>query len=130
MFSEFKNFIQRGNVLDLAVAVIIGAAFGKIVSSLVDDILMPIIGAIFHYNIKEWGYVLKAAVVGPDGKEIAPALVFGIGKFLQTVIDFILVAFPVFLLVKAAAKAKLSAPPAPPTTTESLLTEIRDLLKK
>jgi large conductance mechanosensitive channel len=130
MLQEFKNFINKGNVLDLAVAVILGAAFGKIVGSLVEDIIMPIIGSIINLNFATWSITLKEAVLAADGKVMQPAILFGIGKFLQSILDFFLVAFPVFLIVRAANKAKLAAPPAPPTPTESLLTEIRDLLKK
>lgn len=131
MIKEFKDFIMRGNVLDLAVAVILGAAFGNIVGSLVDDIIMPIVSSFFKINVSDIGITLKQASTGPDGKEI-PAIVFKIGKFLQSIIDFILVAVPVFLVVKAVSKAKLATPPAPPapTPSETLLTEIRDLLKK
>jgi large conductance mechanosensitive channel len=115
MLQEFKNFINKGNVLDLAVAVILGAAFGKIVGSLVEDIIMPIVGSIFSVNFTD----IKLGNIG-------------IGKFIQSIVDFILVAIPVFMIVKAAAKAKLASPPpaAPPSTTDTLLAEIRDLLKK
>lgn len=131
MLKEFKEFISKGNVLDLAVAVIIGAAFGKIISSMVEDILMPVIGSLFNVNIADWKYVLKEAVLGADGAVTTEAVEFRIGKFLQTVIDFILVAFPIFLIIKAVNKMKKTAPPAPsaPSATDTLLTEIRDLLK-
>lgn len=131
MFKEFKEFINKGNVLDLAVAVILGAAFGKIVSSMVEDILMPVIGSIFSVNIADWKYVLKEAMLGADGAVVTPAIEFRIGNFLQTVIDFILVAFPIFLIIKAVNKMKKATPPAPaaPSATDTLLTEIRDLLK-
>ena len=133
MLKEFKDFINKGNVLDLAVAVILGAAFGKIVSSMVEDILMPVIGSLFSVNIADWKYVMKEAVLGADGTVTSAAVEFRIGNFLQTVIDFILVAFPVFLIIKAVNKMKkTAAPPEPagPSTTDALLTEIRDLLKK
>ena len=132
MIKEFKDFLKQGNVLDLAVAVILGAAFGKIVGSLVEDIIMPLISSVFKVNIAEWGMTLKDAVIGADGKETAPAIVFKLGKFLQTIIDFLSVAFPVLLIVKAVSKAKLATPPSPPppSASEKLLTEIRDLLKK
>lgn len=138
MLKEFKEFINNGNVLDLAVAVIIGAAFGKIVSSMVEDILMPVIGSMFSVNIPGWKYVLKEAILGADGAVTTAAVEFRIGQFLQTVIDFILVAFPIFLIIKAVNKAKKTAPPAPPappapaapSSTDTLLTEIRDLLKR
>lgn len=133
MWKEFKSFINQGNVLDLAIAVILGAAFGKIIASLVEDILMPVIGLIFNVNIADLKVVLKEAVLGADGKETSAEVVFGIGKFIQAIIDFILVAFPIFLIVKAVNKIKKQSPPPPPpgpTATEALLMEIRDLLKK
>lgn len=133
MWKEFKSFINQGNVLDLAIAVILGAAFGKIITSMVQDILMPVIGMIFNVNIADLKVVLKEAVMGADGKETSAAVVFGIGKFIQAIIDFILVAFPIFLIVKAVNKTKKQSPPPPPpgpTATEALLMEIRDLLKK
>jgi large conductance mechanosensitive channel len=113
MLQEFRNFINKGNVLDLAIAVILGAAFGKIVGSLVEDIIMPIIGSLLKVNFVD----IKLGGLA-------------IGKFIQSVVDFFLVAIPVFFVVKAAARAKLASPPAPPTNTDVLLTEIRDLLKK
>jgi large conductance mechanosensitive channel len=133
MWKEFKDFINQGNVLDLAIAVIIGAAFGKIIGSLVEDILMPVISSIFSVNIPDLKLVLKPAELGADGQELHPAIVFGIGKFIQTIIDFILVAFPVFLIVKSVNKMKRKAPVPPPpgpSSTDALLMEIRDLLKK
>lgn len=132
MLKGFKEFIKNGNVLDLAVAVILGAAFGKIVGSLVEDILMPVIGSIFKVNFAGWKYTLQDAVMGADGKEVTPGIYFGIGKFIQSIVDFLLVAFPVFLIVKFVSKLKASEPPAPPagpSTSEVLLSEIRDLLK-
>lgn len=132
MIKEFRDFINQGNVLDLAVAVILGAAFGKIIGSLVEDIIMPLVSTLFNVNITEWGMTLKEAVLGADGKVSQPAIIFKLGKFLMTIIDFLLVAFPVFLIVKAVSKARKATPAAPPapTATESLLGEIRDLLKK
>ena len=125
-FTEFKAFIQRGNVVDLAVAVIIGAAFGKIVTSLVTDIISPLIG------------VCTSAIYGLFSDAIVPVtdpVLLHLGAFLRSVVDFLIVAFCVFLLVKAvnAVQKRLgeeAAPkPAEPTTQEKLLTEIRDLLK-
>ncbi len=130
MLKEFKDFINKGNVLDLAVAVILGAAFGNIIGSMVDDLLMPIIGSMFKINFTDWKYTLQDAVVGADGKEISAAINFGIGKFIQTLINFILVAFPVFLIVKAVNRSKKAEPAPAPPVTETLLAEIRDLLKK
>lgn len=133
MWKEFKNFINQGNVLDLAVAVIIGTAFGKIIGSLVEDILMPVISSVFSVSIPDVKIIIKESIVGADGKVITPGIALGIGKFIQSVIDFILVAIPVFFVVKVMNKLKRTSPPpppAPPSTTEVLLAEIRDLLKK
>ena len=124
---EFKTFVLRGNVLDLAVGVVIGAAFGKIVSSLVGDVLMPPIGILLGgVDFSQLGWTLKAAV----GDK--PAVVLGIGKFIQAIVDFLVIAFVIFLVVKAANRMKREepAPALPgPSPTERLLTEIRDLLR-
>ena len=130
IMKEFREFAMKGNVVDLAVGVIIGAAFGKIVSSLVGDIFMPLLGlATGGVNFADMAVTLKAA--SADGK--VPAVLLAYGKFIQASIDFIIVAFAIFLFVKAinAFKRKQEAgpPPAPPAQ-EVLLTEIRDLLKK
>jgi len=125
MLSEFQAFIKRGNVLDLAVAVIIGGAFGKIVSSLVADILMPVIGLISGGI----NFSTLAATIG--GTAEAPNLL-KYGAFIQAVIDFLIIAFCVFLIVKAVTavqKPKPAAPPPEPPADVKLLTEIRDLLK-
>jgi large conductance mechanosensitive channel len=129
MLQEFRTFAMRGNVVDMAVGIIIGAAFGKLVSSLVADVVMPPIGLIVGgVNFTELAVTLKAA----SGD--APAVVLGYGKFLQASLDFIIVAFAVFLLIKAIntlkkqAEEKPAAPPAP-SREEQLLVEIRDLLK-
>ena len=136
MLKEFKAFVMRGNVLDLAVAVIIGAAFGKIITSFVKDVLMPPVGmALGGVN---FGDLFKAL----DGKvyeslaaaQEAGAPVIAYGSFLQTVIDFILIALAIFMVVKAynASQKKEEAAPAPPpapSAEETLLGEIRDLLK-
>ena len=124
---EFKAFVMRGNVLDLAVGVIIGAAFGKIVSSFVGDVLMPPIGlALGGVDFSQIAWELKPAV----GDK--PAVVLGIGKFIQAIIDFLIIAAAVFLVVKAVNRMKREEPPAPPapTATERLLAEIRDLLRQ
>ena len=106
MLKEFKEFIMRGNVLDLAIAVIIGGAFGKIVSSLVNDILMPLIGALFGGGqFSE----ISSAVNGVD--------IFW-GLFVQAIVDFLIVAFVIFLIIKAANSFKKTPPPADPTTKE------------
>lgn len=132
---EFKAFALRGNVVDMAVGIIIGAAFGKIVSSLVGDILMPLLGLLIggiHFN--DLKFVIKAAVMD-NGKVISPEVALNYGNFIQMTIDFIIIAFAIFLLVKAVSKLSFKkleespdAPPPPPDI--QLLTEIRDLLKE
>lgn len=142
-FHEFKEFISRGNVMDMAIGVIIASAFGKITTSLVNDVFMPFIGwLIGGIDLAKLNITLSPAVVDEAGEVVKEAVVIGIGTFLTTIIDFILVAFVVFLVVKAfnTAKKKLEKPveePAPepekepePSKEELLLTEIRDLLKK
>ncbi|MCU0425595.1 MAG: large-conductance mechanosensitive channel protein MscL [Candidatus Kapabacteria bacterium] len=133
LMQEFKEFAVKGNVVDLAVGVIIGGAFGKIVSSLVDDVIMPPIGlALGGVNFKELALTLKAASV--DGK--VPAVMLKYGAFIQTVFDFAILAFVIFIMVKAINNLKkkeaAAPPPAPPepSAQEKLLMEIRDALKK
>jgi large conductance mechanosensitive channel len=130
LLDEFKAFAMKGNVVDMAVGIIIGAAFGKIVSSVVADIIMPPLGLLLGgVNFTDLKVVMKAAT------DVAPAVTWNYGNFLQVTFDFLIVAFAVFMLIKAlnAAKkkeeAKPSAPPEAPKE-EVLLTEIRDLLKK
>ncbi|MBL8206995.1 MAG: large-conductance mechanosensitive channel protein MscL [Blastocatellia bacterium] len=133
MVSEFKEFINKGNVVDLAVGVVIGGAFGKIVTSFVDDLLMPVIGnAIGGVSFKDLKYVFAPAVLDAAGKVVTPENAIRYGSFVQTILDFLIVAFAVFLVVKAVNKIKKAeeAAAAAPSTTEVLLTEIRDLLKK
>ncbi len=140
--AEFKEFISRGNVLDMAVGVIIGGAFGKISTSLVNDVIMPAISMLTGgIDFSSWKVVLKAAVAGADGV-IDPATEVAIryGTFLATILDFLIIAFAVFCLIKGinAFRRKKTEPeepaaPAPepePSNEEKLLTEIRDLLKK
>jgi large conductance mechanosensitive channel len=132
MASEFKEFIMRGNVVDLAVGVIIGGAFGKIVSSLVDQVIMPPIGLITGgVDFSQLKIVLKAADAAAKKPEVAIAY----GAFINTCIQFLIVAFVIFLIVQAvnsmrrqAAAAPAPAEPPAPTPTELLLTEIRDAL--
>ena len=139
--SEFKEFALRGNVLDMAIGVVIGGAFGKITTSLVNDVIMPLVGLLIGgIDLSALNITLSPAVLDEAGEVVKDAVVIGIGTFLTTVIDFILVAFVVFLVVKAfnTAKKKLEKPAEPetppeepePTKEELLLTEIRDLLKK
>lgn len=128
IIQEFKAFVMRGNVVDLAIGVIIGVAFGKIITSMVNDVLMPPIGlALGKVDFKNLVFTLREATT-PDGKN---AVMLRYGTFLNTIIEFTIVAFCVFLLVKGmnALIKKAEAAPAPPTPTEQLLTEIRDLLK-
>ncbi len=131
MWTEFKEFISKGNVIDLAVGVVIGAAFGKIVSSLVDDIVMPPIGRLLAgVDFKNLKWVIGSNV-SADGKPAEVAIKYG--NFIQTGIEFLIIALVIFLVVKAYNRVKASAPPAPPappSTSETLLAEIRDLLKK
>jgi len=127
---EFKAFALKGNVVDLAVGIIIGLAFGKIVSSAVNDIIMPPIGALLGgVNFTELKVVIKAAT------ETVPAVTWNYGNFIQVIIDFLIIAFFIFMMVKAmnaVKKKEEAAPAAPPAPTkdQELLTEIRDLLKK
>ncbi|WP_215222978.1 large-conductance mechanosensitive channel protein MscL [Echinicola shivajiensis] len=135
LLQEFKKFALKGNVIDLAVAVIIGAAFGKIVSSLVNDIIMPPIGlAIGGVNFKELMYVLKEASISPEGVETA-AVAIRYGNFLQMVIDFVIIAFVIFMAIRTMNNLKKKeevkpTPPPAPSKEELLLAEIRDILKE
>ncbi len=132
MISEFKQFAMRGNVIDLAVGVVIGGAFGKIVTALVEKIIMPPIGwLVGRVDFSQLAWTLKDASTGPDGKEI-PAVVIGYGAFLNTIVQFIIVAFAIFLVVKAINRIAKKQPPAPKAPSEEvvLLREIRDALKK
>ena len=133
MISEFKEFAMKGNVVDLAVGVIIGGAFGKIVSSLVDGVIMPFVGMLLGgVNFSDLAISLQDAVVGPDGKETAAAVAIKYGAFLQTVIDFLIIAFVLFMVIKAMNRMKKAeaAAPAEPAEDVLLLREIRDSLKK
>ena len=126
---EFREFAMRGNVVDMAVGVIIGGAFGKIVSSLVSDVMMPILGILTGgVDFKDLKITLAQAVGD------TPAVTLNYGLFIQNVFDFIIVAFAIFMMIKALNKLKKEAPkeeaPAEPSAEEKLLTEIRDLLKK
>ena len=137
---DFKAFAMKGNVIDMAVGVVIGGAFGKIVSSLVANVIMPPIGLLVGgVNFTDLKWVMKATEIGADGKEIAPAVSLDYGQFLQATFDFLIIAFSIFLFIrlitKLTAKKKEEAPAAPPappapTKEEVLLTEIRDLLKE
>ncbi len=127
VIKDFRDFAVKGNVVDLAVGIIIGAAFGKIVTSVVADVIMPPIGLLIGgVDFSDLVITLKAA------EGAAPAVVISIGKFIQTIIDFTIIAFAIFMLVKVINKVKAKEPPpaAAPTAQEVLLTEIRDLLKQ
>jgi len=135
MLQEFKAFAMKGNVADMAVGIIIGAAFGKIVTSLVNDVIMPplgvLIGGVDFTNLK---LTIKAGSTDAAG-EVIEAVTLNYGNFVQTSVDFLIVAFVIFMLVKGMNRMKAkeeAAPAAPPAPgkEEILLTEIRDLLKK
>ncbi|WMP17450.1 large-conductance mechanosensitive channel protein MscL [Thiothrix lacustris] len=134
--SEFKEFAMKGNVVDLAVGVIIGAAFGKIVSSLVDGVVMPLLGLLTGgIDFSDMAYKLKDAVGVEGAPDYVPALVLKYGAFVQTIFDFIIVALAIFIAVKAMNKMKrtqeaVPEAPAAPSNQEVLLSEIRDLLKQ
>ncbi|TKW60636.1 MAG: large-conductance mechanosensitive channel protein MscL [Blastochloris viridis] len=127
ILTEFKQFAMRGNVIDLAVGVVIGSAFGKIVSSMVDNIIMPPLGVLINnVDFKDLGIVISAA----DPATNKPAVVFGYGAFLQTCLDFMIIAFAIFMLVRLINKLSPKPAPAPKgPSQEELLTQIRDLLK-
>jgi large conductance mechanosensitive channel len=130
MAQEFRAFVARGNVVDLAVGVVIGAAFGKIVSSLVADILMPPIGLLLGgIDFSGLALTLRPAAGG------TPAVALGIGKFVQAIVDFLIIAAAIFLVVKGVSQLRREEPAAPapppaPTPAERLLAEIRDLLRQ
>ena len=129
LIQEFKEFAMKGNVVDMAVGVIVGAAFGKIVTSLVGDVLMPPIGVLL--GGMDFSSLAATIYEGADGKNV----VIAYGKFIQTVVDFTIVAFVIFMALKGNNKLKRPAPaaadtaPPAPTKDQELLTEIRDLLK-
>ena len=137
--ADFKAFAMRGNVIDMAVGVIIGGAFGKIVSSLVNDIIMPLIGIVVGgVNFTDLKWVITAASVDEAGNEIAESTL-NYGTFIQSTIDFLIIAFSIFVMVRVITKittrkkAEEEAAPAPapePSNEEKLLAEIRDLLKE
>ena len=133
---EFKAFALRGNVIDMAVGIIIGGAFGKIVSSLVSDVLMPVlsllVGGIHFNNLK---FVIKPAVI-ESGKTVSPEVAINYGNFIQVTFDFLIIALSIFILIKLIARLSFKkaeeekAAPPPPPADIVLLTEIRDLLRE
>ena len=135
---EFKSFAMRGNVIDMAVGVVIGGAFGKITTSIVNDIIMPLISMLTGgIDFSEWKWVLKEAVLNADGTEAAAAVSVNFGNTIAVILDFIIIAFAIFCMIKTMNKMHKkkeeapAAPPAPPepSAEEKLLAEIRDLLK-
>ena len=136
MMKEFKAFAMRGNVVDMAVGIVIGGAFGKIIASFVSDVLMPPIGLLLGgVSFTDLKLTLQDAVLDADGIETVAAVSINYGSFIQTMVDFIIIAFAIFMVVKAMnsmKKKEEAAPAAPPAPTkeEVLLGEIRDLLKK
>ena len=140
LIKEFKDFAVKGNMIDMAVGIIIGGAFGKIITSLVNDVIMPPIGLLVGgVNFTDLKWDMKDAVVDAAGV-VTPAVTLNYGNFLQVLFDFLIVAFTIFMFIRLISKAKqrTEAPakpavpeaPAPPTKEETLLTEIRDLLKQ
>ena len=132
MLTEFKEFAMRGNVIDLAVGVVIGGAFGKIVTALVDKVIMPPSGLLIGgVDFSKLAVVLKAASVDAAGKEV-PAVMLAYGEFINALLQFVIVAFAIFMVVKAINRVSRRAPEAPAATPEDvlLLREIRDSLKK
>jgi len=133
LIAEFKEFVARGNVVDLAVGVVIGAAFGKIVSSLVDGIVMPLLSLITGgVSVAEWKHVITPAQLDAAGKEVAAEVAIKYGMFFQTIVDFLIIAFAIFLFLKAYNRLHrpAEAVPAAPAEDVLLLREIRDSLKR
>ena len=135
MLKEFKDFIMKGNVLDLAVAVIIGGAFGAVVTSFTNDVIMPPIGlALGGVDFSDLKVILQAAEIGADGVEVAPEVAIRWGAWVNKIIDFLIVGFVLFMIIRTYNKMQPKEEPAPapdPGPTEiDLLKEIRDALKK
>ena len=135
MMTEFKEFALRGNVIDLAVGVVIGGAFGKIVASLVNDLIMPSVSYVIgSSNFKSLSMTLRPAVLDSEGKESVPALLLNYGSFVQSIIDFAIVAFVIFIVVKMIndlrRKQEAPAEVAGPSEEVQLLTQIRDALNQ
>ena len=134
MISEFKEFAMKGNLVDMAVGLVMGAAFGKVTGAFIDGMFMPLVGFICQVgDLSKYNIPLKEAVLDAAGKETAAAVSIKMGDFVGAVLNFIIVAFVMFMLIKAINKAKTPPPPPPPagpTADQALLMEIRDALKK
>lgn len=133
LIAEFKEFVARGNVVDLAVGVVIGAAFGKIVTALVDGIVMPVISLLSGgASVTDWKHVITPAQLDATGKQVAAEVAIRYGVFFQTIIDFLLIAFVIFMVLKAYNRMRKPAEPAPAAPPEEvlLLREIRDSLRR
>jgi large conductance mechanosensitive channel len=133
MVSEFREFIAKGNVVDLAVGVVIGAAFGKIVTALVDGVVMPLVGVLTGgVSVSDWKYVVRPAVLDAAGKVTTPEVAIAYGNLIQTVVDFLIIAFVIFLLIRAYHRVRRPAAEAPAAPPEEvlLLREIRDSLRQ
>jgi len=131
MLKEFKEFAMKGNLIDLAVGFVMGAAFTKLTNAFIQGMVMPLVGLIQGKNLSDWKIVLKSALI-ENGKEKTAEVAIKYGDFISTVIEFFIIALVMFLVVKAINKLKKQKEeaPAPPPAQEVLLTEIRDLLKK
>ena len=131
MLTEFKAFIARGSVVDLAVGVVIGAAFGKIVTALVDGIVMPVVALVTGgTSVADWKYVVTPAQLDAAGKQVAAEVAFKYGLVLQTLLDFVLIAFVIFLFLKAYNRLRAPEAAAAPAEEVERLREIRDALRK
>jgi large conductance mechanosensitive channel len=131
MLTEFKAFIARGSVVDLAVGVVIGAAFGKIVTALVDGLVMPVVALVTGgTSVADWKYVVTPAQLDAAGKQVAAEVAFKYGLVLQTLLDFVLIAFVIFLFLKAYNRLRAPEAAAAPAEEVLLLREIRDALRK
>lgn len=132
MISEFKEFAMKGSLIDMAVGLVMGAAFSKVTGAFIDGMFMPIVGFVFQVgDLSKYNIALKEAVLDAAGKETAAAVSIKMGDFIGAVLNFIVVAFVMFMIIKAINKAKTPPPPAAgPTADQALLMEIRDALKK